>query len=1433
MRFALLLLFPVALVTSAVGDEPFCIGGDEMDPEKSADIYPYPLEDGKLRAKFIFVGFPGEDIDHTLTHEDHGVFIDYMRDYLALQTYGKLTLHEDSSVLLPPGEVLDELNDSVAWIADLEALNYQELEPSPWPYLSENPELSNWFNTADGSRIYAEILHRIWKAYEGHDNPFPAPDDGEPGWELIISFLVTPGGDSPMEYWRPWISVNTHVIQLATDGFFDNVRRRSSLENASFAGSGQIALGRYVTHGQSERMAVFFYVLHEWAHTLYISDGPPNLGEHDDVPHLARYHYGNLNLMTQSFGPVNKNDANEYATFYGFPPIGDHWLQFLPWNAPPGETSSVVDLTGRCVFRAKIYDVTTGGQLYKLNVGAYEGAKQEYFLLGYHGGNGIDGYIHDPSDPDARPTVSSQGLAIWHCIGHLVGRSVSYVDLEVATGLHRYDAVDMNPLEEWSEPWEVESLEEDPESGYDGYDYWIGRNRGEWRHFSGSPGDFFRIDYDDQSPYYNDTFSFNTNPNCFGYERGHSTYDIRRAPQDVPNSLIVRILEMGVEEVPDERQYLVVDILFAPAARLTPGSEILLATEVEIGAQIPLEFEQDYLDSIESFNVFYSATGGASWFWTVAEDVALDHSNPVFVWEPTEELWSQQGKLRFEFVNTFTEEINESGRYQSLGISNAVGYYETEVFSFLDEGVVTVLEEIVTPNGGEVLYEGMECEIRWTKYFDDEPSSVAVHYDLNETGNWQEWAVYYQGGQPGWVVDPEANEYVALATPTAEMCASNVRIKLIFYSGDREASTVSAATFEVYPTPIMFVEEDAEDHGVNYDGRPYGTAAFHDDGNQYVLVTIEQGLPDGPGFALYENVRGQFEINLRFEDVATDEFYGTLPTPGFRGLAVAAHDSPSNIKIFMAHETDPALYVKQSDNKWHNVIDDPQYFDPEEKHLAGYSYCASWVDINRDGHLDLYIGRGMNSDVLFDVVFLRGDATSEPRFSVDDDIFGSAVDNSVSTRAIAWTDYDSNGLWNLVVSGVVGRDHGGAPAVYWKQRQDGSFGRESIPGLQSTYYSRGHGVRFVDWVDHNQDNSLELILVNPVTNDKSEILVFENPREVPLSSEIPVVVGGGSTGDLDLDGRPELILIGGPHEKPTTAALNVSADPNFTREYAATSTAVGLDDTHFAWTIALADFGGDGDLDLVLGISDLEGDKSGRVKRAKLPFGDEESPQNNWLGVRLDGQAEDNPWGIGATIRLSDFSGLPLGSQIVHGGGGRGGQPSPTRIFGLGSYDNNVLIEVRWPLGFVQEFSISAINLNSVVTATQSIGCELDEDSVDLEIVFNPGDSTIDWVFTWTTDRWTKTEEDQVTITRELGSDCGFEEVVLQAGVGQDIEVLPVQYVTAGEFRHEVRWLSQPCHPGCTYSYTVRSWDGRSGSPGSEVISNPRQIRFRICPSSQ
>jgi len=366
-------------------------------------------------------------------------------------------------------------------------------------------------------------------------------------------------------------------------------------------------------------------------------------------------------------------------------------------------------------------------------------------------------------------------------------------------------------------------------------------------------------------------------------------------------------------------------------------------------------------------------------------------------------------------------------------------------------------------------------------------------------------------------------------------------------------------------------------------------------------------------------------------------------------------------------------------------------------------------------------------------------------------------------------------------------------------------------------------------VDLDRDDDPDLVAIT------ADIVYFFETTAAGLSSESQISItghgtGGGQSADLDLDGWPELTLNGqGASAPPALVMMNTIERTDFPEMLLPTSAAVGLDDAHGqSHALAAADFDGDGDIDLILGRDGL----AGRVKRAVRPDGSE-APVNNWLGIHLDGQAEDNTMGIGATITLSDpIGGSPLGCQIVPGGGGRGGQPCADRIFGLGDHDSSVLVGIRWPLGLYQEFLVEAQDLNTIITIPQTIGCSLDESSVKPTIIFHPS-GDVEWIFRWSTDRWTMTEHDQVFITRVQGIDCGFEQVTLELGSDPDVEVKPVQYTVDPvtrevSYRHEIRWLNQPCHLGCFYTFHVASWDGRF--TGTTVSSGHHRVEFHVCP---
>lgn len=108
--------------------------------------------------------------------------------------------------------------------------------------------------------------------------------------------------------------------------------------------------------------------------------------------------------------------------------------------------------------------------------------------------------------------------------------------------------------------------------------------------------------------------------------------------------------------------------------------------------------------------------------------------------------------------------------------------------------------------------------------------------------------------------------------------------------------------------------------------------------------------------------------------------------------------------------------------------------------------------------------------------------------------------------------------------------------------------------------------------------------------------------------------------------------------------------------------------------VATGDFDGDGRPDLIV----TQNSESTRVYRNRMG-----NP-----GVRISVYDSDqNPTGIGATLRLKSKAGLGP-ARAIHAGGGYWTQSSPTQI--LASTNPPTAIEIQWPGGKRQEFEIPA-----------------------------------------------------------------------------------------------------------------------------------------------
>ncbi len=210
------------------------------------------------------------------------------------------------------------------------------------------------------------------------------------------------------------------------------------------------------------------------------------------------------------------------------------------------------------------------------------------------------------------------------------------------------------------------------------------------------------------------------------------------------------------------------------------------------------------------------------------------------------------------------------------------------------------------------------------------------------------------------------------------------------------------------------------------------------------------------------------------------------------------------------------------------------------------------------------------------------------------------------------------------------------------------------------------------------------------TSDPSELLInrggaepgFDRPgNEATGLARDPGRIdwnnGDMSGAFLDFDGDGRLDLLVGSSDYPGTRAalFHQKADGTFQQ----VAVADGIDHAR-SHGVAVADFDGDGDLDVALGhgTSRCSGDSSCHPTAEVHLFRNEVGQSANWLKVHLAGGPGTNRAAIGARVRVT--AGGVTQTQEVGGGYGHFGiQHDLTLTFGLGAACDVEKVEVRWP----------------------------------------------------------------------------------------------------------------------------------------------------------
>jgi hypothetical protein len=485
------------------------------------------------------------------------------------------------------------------------------------------------------------------------------------------------------------------------------------------------------------------------------------------------------------------------------------------------------------------------------------------------------------------------------------------------------------------------------------------------------------------------------------------------------------------------------------------------------------------------------------------------------------------------------------------------------------------------------------------------------------------------------------------------------------------------------------------------------------DGDLDVYVVQGQMLGDKPlsaatmappmarGDRLFRNdlvVHADGTRTLRFTDVTADSGID-LRTYGM-GMAAGDFDNDGAIDVYRTGVGRGALLRNDGQGSFTDVT-----ATSGTSNEGGWSVSAAFVDYDRDGWLDLFVGNYVDYRVERDVdcqtVTGQPDYCPPNKFPAQRDRLyrnrGNGTFEDVTTRAlvggahgpalgVSTADFDGDGWIDI----YVGND--GQPNQLWINQRDGSFADKAfLSGAAVSGAGAAEASMGVDAGDYDNDGDEDLF----VTNWLSQMnILYANAggglfqdRKAPsgLGSASLAKTGFGTAWfDYDNDGWLDLLTANGG-----VAAVESqmrAGDPfpyRMTNDlyrgdggrFAPVSADAGgpFASMHVSRGAAVGDIDNDGDPDVVIG------NDAGPLELLINDGGN----RNHWIGLRLLDSAgrRDMP---GARVTIDRADGITL-HRRARSDGSYASASDPRVLAGLGSSSTPPRVRVRWPDGTAQD----------------------------------------------------------------------------------------------------------------------------------------------------
>jgi enediyne biosynthesis protein E4 len=447
---------------------------------------------------------------------------------------------------------------------------------------------------------------------------------------------------------------------------------------------------------------------------------------------------------------------------------------------------------------------------------------------------------------------------------------------------------------------------------------------------------------------------------------------------------------------------------------------------------------------------------------------------------------------------------------------------------------------------------------------------------------------------------------------------------------------------------------------------------------------------------LYQNNR-----NGTFRDVSSESGLELADLYGL-GAAVADYDNDGRDDVFITSVDGGRLFRNTGGGRFVDVTRTAGIANRD------FAVSAAWLDYNRDGLADLFIGNYVEWSPDREVTCTSGGTRGycgpdayrprAPRLYRNrgsgrfEDVTRTAglaepVDKAMG---VAVLDYDMDG-WPDV---FVGSDR--VPARLFRNDRRGGFVEGGVPaGVALSENGRTRANMGVDGADYDRSGYPDLVVGNFTNemlglyrNDDGARFVDVAPRSEVGRASLLHVTWAVFFFDYDLDGFPDIFAVNGGTDESQArdARARVSQPPLMLRnrgdgtfENVTASLGAALNRPMMGRGAAYADFDGDGDLDVA--VATLAG--------PAFLFRNDGGNGRNWLRVRAVG-SRSNRSGLGAVVRVTSASGRQW--QMVRSGSSYASQSELALTFGLGQDRTVSTIEIAWPSGASQTFSNVAAN---------------------------------------------------------------------------------------------------------------------------------------------